>query len=438
MLTELLIILALIMANGLFAGAEIAIVSVRRTRVEELRATGSTSAEAVLQLQRQPERFLATVQIGITVVSATAAAFGGASLEERLVPWFEAIPILARYAQQLTLTVVVAGVSFASIVLGELVPKSLALRSAERYALLLGRPLVILSSLARPAVWLLTAVSNLLLKPFGDRTNFIEARHSAEELQLLVQEAARDGTVHPEAGVIASRALEFAELSAADVMVPRGRVVMLSRRANDLEIRTVLLEHPHTRIPIWEGREDNVCGYINAKDVLALAWGEKLIVLEDLLRPPYFAPELQPAVELLKDMRRQRVPMAIIVDEQGGMAGIVTFEDLVEELVGEIFSEHANADELYQREPDGAVRANGAAPIRDLNRNFGLVLPEDEGFSTIAGLCLAQTGRIPAAGEQIQLEGYRLEIVDASPRRVRTIRIVPVRAEESDPERSLG
>ena len=150
MFAELLIILALIMANGLFAGAEIAIVSVRRTRVEELRATGSTSAEAVLQLQQQPERFLATVQIGITVVSASAAAFGGASLEERLVPWFQAIPLLAPYARQLTLTVVVAGVSFASIVLGELVPKSLALRSAERYALLLGRPLVLLSSMARP------------------------------------------------------------------------------------------------------------------------------------------------------------------------------------------------------------------------------------------------------------------------------------------------
>lgn len=423
MLDELLIIVALILANGIFAGAEIAVVSVRRTRLEELKGGGTTAAAAVLELQQHPERFLATVQIGITVVSATAAAFGGASLEERLVPWFEQVPALALYAHQLALTAVVVLVSFLSIVLGELVPKSLALRSAERYALVLGRPLVLLSALARPAVWLLTATSNLVLRPFGDRTNFTEA-HSAEELQLLVKEATRGGTVHPEAGVIAARALEFAELSAADVMVPRQRVVMLSRRANDLEVRTVLLEHPHTRIPIWEGREDNICGYINAKDVLALAWGEKLIVLEDLLRPPFFAPEVQPAVELLKEMRRQRVPMAIIVDEQGGMAGIVTFEDLVEELVGEIFSEHAEADELYRWEGDGSVRANGAAPIRELNRNLNLRLPEDEGFSTIAGLCLARTGRIPGAGEQIELEGYRLEVLEASPRRVRTVRIV--------------
>jgi putative hemolysin len=251
--SEILIILALVLVNGVFAGAEIAVVTLRKTRLEQLVQSGSRRARAVRRLRDNPERFLATVQIGITVVGATASAFGGSTLAQELAPVLRAAPWLEDAADELALAAVVALVSFLSLVLGELVPKSLALRGAERYALLVGPPLRGLSSLARPLVWLLTASSNLVLRLFGDRTNFVEARISPEEIQQIVDEATESGTVDRRAGEIASRALDFAELTALQVMLPRARVVSLPRDATAEEVRRVSLEHGHTRMPVHEG-----------------------------------------------------------------------------------------------------------------------------------------------------------------------------------------
>ena len=224
-LTEVAIILALVAANGVFAGAEIAIISLRKTRLAQLVEEGRASARAVKRLRDSPGRFLATVQVGITVGGATAAAFGGASVAERLAPTLARITGLAHYAHQLAFALVVALVSYLTLVLGELVPKSLALRASERYALLVARPLLALSSFARPIVWLLTQSSNLFLRPFGDRTTFTEARLSVEELEQLVDEAGRAGALDEPTAEIASRALAFRDLTAGDVMVPRTEVV---------------------------------------------------------------------------------------------------------------------------------------------------------------------------------------------------------------------
>ena len=425
MLADLALILLLIVANGVFAGAEIAVVALRRSRVLELAEAGRRGARSVLALRSDPERFLATVQIGITVVSATAAAFGGSAVAQRLAPWLASLGVPESWAGQIALATVVALVSYLSIVLGELVPKSLALHRPETYALLVARPLLALSWIARPLVRLLTVSSNLLLAPLGDRTTFTETRHSAEELQHIVEEAAKAGTVHPDVGEIASRAIDFADLSAGDVMVPREQVVVLSRHAASDEVRRLLLEHGHSRLPVFEGRVDNVVGYINVKDLLAMAWERDLIVLDDLVRPAFFVPDATPAVELLREMRRRHVLIAMVVDERGGMEGIVTMEDLVEELVGEIFSEHVKHEpEWFHREPGGTVLVEGAAPVRDVNRALDLGLPEEEGWNSIAGLCLAVVGRIPATGERIPIaNGLTLEIVDATPRRVRMVRV---------------
>jgi putative hemolysin len=433
-LFELVIILGLILANAFFAGAEIAIIAVRRTRLRELADHGRRDARAVLALREKPERFLATVQVGITVVSATAAAVGGHSIAGRIAPLLSRV-VSARYADDLALAVVVAGVSYLSIVVGELVPKSLALKGAERYALLVGRILRALSWLTHPVVWLLTTSSNFLLKPFGDRTTFAETRYSAEELQLMVDEAMKAGTVHPGAGEIASRALDFPDLTAEDVMIPREQVVMLPRHAPPAEVRRTLLEDRHTRLPIYEGRLDNVVGYVSAKDLLPLAWEQRLVVLEDVMRPPFFVPETNKAVDLLQEMRRRHQPFAIVVDEQGSMSGIVTMEDLVEELVGEIFSENAKvAPETIKREASGTAMVAGSAPVREINRELGLDLPEDGNWSTVAGLCLALTGRIPQAGERIALaSGIVLEVVEATPRRIKAVRVHPPVHEQPSP-----
>jgi putative hemolysin len=425
-MTELVVILALDVANGIFAGAEIAVVALRKTRVVELADEGNRRARAVLALRDNPERFLATVQVGITVVSATAAAFGGASIAARIAPALSKLEWIGdEHANGVALGLVVALVSFLSIVIGELVPKSLALRSAERYALLISKPLLGLSWLARPIVWVLSKSANLVLKPFGDETTFTEARHSADELQQLVEEAAKAGTIDAEAGEIAARALELPALTALDVMVPRQDVIMVPRDATANELRHVLLDNTYTRYPVYEGRVDNVVGYIGVKDVLSHCLEGTPAAVEALMRPPFFVPESQRAVELLREMRSRRLPLAIVVDELGGTAGIVTIEDLVEEVVGEIFSEHTQyAPPPIQKQPDGSALVSGIAPIREVNRALGIELSEDGPWTTIAGLALSLAGQIPTVGQTLALpEGITLEVVDASPRRVRTVRV---------------
>ncbi len=363
------------LVNGFFSGAEIAVVTIRKTRLDQLVQSGSARARAVKRLRGNPERFLATVQIGITIVGATASAFGGSTLAKDLAPVLRAVPWIGDAADELALAAVVALVSFLSLVLGELVPKSLALRSAERYALLVGAPLRGLSSLARPLVWLLTASSNLVLRLFGDRTNFVEARISPEEIQQIVDDAAEAGSVDKRAGEIASRALDFAGLTALQVMLPRLRVVALPREATAEEVQRVVLEHGHTRMPVYEGSNDNVIGYVTMPDVLALLWGDGEFSLESILRPAYFVVASIPAVDLLAEMKRRRLQLAVVVDEQGGMMGIVTMEDLVEELVGEIFAEneaHPPPASTSGRAPDGSAPVPGEMRVHDLTRQLSL------------------------------------------------------------------
>jgi putative hemolysin len=274
----------------------------------------------------------------------------------------------------------------------------------------------------------------VILRPFGDRTTFTEARLSAEELQQLVEEAQKSGSLDPGAAEIASRALEFPTLVAADVMIPRHDVVVLQRTASPDDIRRVLLEHTHNRMPVVEGRDDNVAGYISVKDLIAVAFENKLIVLEDVLRKPYFVAENQRAVDLLNEMRRRRIPFAIVVDEGGGMSGIVTIEDLIEELVGDIFSEHAaHAPEPIVKQPDGSALVLGNTPLREVDRAMGTELPEDGDYTTIAGLVLDRAGHIPVPGESVTLpDGTNIETLEASARRVRLVRVRPPPARAAD------
>ena len=417
------------LANGVFTGAEIAVIALRRTRLAQLAQEGHASARAVQRLRDMPERFIATVQIGVTVISATAAAFGGASMSRHLAPRVaRAVPALAPLAEDVALGLVVALVSFLSLVLGELVPKSLALRSPERYALWVGRPLLGLARIARPLVWILERASNLVLRPFGDRTTFAEARLSAEEIEQMVEEAGKAGALDAASAEIASRALAFRDLTAADVMVPRSRVVSLPRDASPADLRRLLLEEGRSRMPVHGETADDVIGYVMAKDLAALAWEDRLIVLADLVRPVHFVPASARAVRVLRDMQLRRTQLSVVVDEHGGMAGIVTLEDLVEELVGEIVGEREEPQALYQPEAGGTALVRGDAPLRELNRALGLALPEGDGYSTLAGLGIALAGAMPERGARLTLpDGTEIEIVDASPRVVRTVRLRPPR-----------
>jgi len=427
LLFELAIVVVLILANGVLAGSEIAIVSVRKTRIQALVEEGRRGAAALATLRSQPERFLATVQIGITVVATTASAFGGATVAAQIEPLLRPWPGVGHYAHDLALGIVVAAISYLSLVLGELVPKSLALRAAEPYALFMSRLLLALSWLARPLVRLLTGSSNLVLRPFADRTNFVEARLSREELQQLVEEAAESGALDRHTTELTSRALEFETLKGSDIMVPRNRIVALPRNASRQDIQRCLLEERRSRIPVYEGVLDNVIGYVTAKDLLPLAWEGRLFVLDDVLRPVRVFIETTPAAQLLQFMKQERRRLAILVDEHGAVAGLVTFEDLVEELVGEFFGEHDRQADPILREPDGALLVRGDVGIRDVSRELGTPLEEPEGITTIAGLCGALAGGvIPQRGARLAArDGTVLVVLDASPRAVRRVRVIP-------------
>jgi putative hemolysin len=425
---EILIVLGLILANGLFAGAEIALLATRQSRLEELAGPGRTGSRALaaLALRARPERLLATVQVGITVVGATAAAVSGASLADDLARMIAVVLGPGRLARDLALAIVIVAYSFLSIVLGELVPKSLALRARERYALLAARPLRALAWLAQPLIWLLTAVSNLLLRPFGDRTTFTETRYSSEELRQLVKDAASKGEVHPNVGEIASRALDLAALTAVDFMVPRSEVVSVARDASREEVRRIVREHRHTRMPVCGAGREDVVGYVSVKELFARGT-ETEVTLDEVMRPAYFVPETMPATTLLDEMRGRRQPFAIVVDEQGVMSGIVTLEDLLEELVGEIVSEHHGRPPApIEREPGGSALVWGRVPVREVNRVLDLELPEEGDWTTIAGLCNALATHIATSGERLQApHGEILEIIEATPRQVQRIRVHP-------------
>lgn len=423
MVSELLIILVLILLNGVFAGAEIAILSVRKTRLAELLEEGNHGARALVRLREHPESFLATVQIGITVVSATAAAFGGATVAEELAIPISSVPALAPIAENLAVGVVVVVVSALSLVLGELVPKSLALRAGERYALLIGPVLGVIAWAARPLVVLLTGASNLVLRIFGDRTTFSETRFSSDEIQQIVDEATTSGSVDKHAGEIASRALDFSELDAYTVMVPRAEVVMLPRTADAQQAAAIARQSGHARVPVYEGREDNVAGFVNLREVLASALLEPQKTIDGLVHPIMFVPETMPAPKLLRKLQSERTHVALVIDEQGTIVGLVTVEDLVEELVGEIFSENDKPPTALVREADGSWIVAGNAPLHEVVRESGIELPDGD-FATVAGLCLHLSGSIPKAGTVLTTSnGVVLEVLDATPRRVRRVRV---------------
>ena len=427
--SELLIVVALLMVHGLFAGSEIAVLTVRKTRVKEAVRRKDRRAIAVNALRAKPERFLATVQIGMTIAGTAAAAFGGARIEQGLEPFYRGLGF-GTWAPATSLATVVLIVAITELVIGELVPKSLALRYSDRYSFFVARPLRTLSQAVRPIVWLLISLSNLVLRFFGDKTTFTESRLSKDELQQLVEEAAKTGSVDPRASEIASRALGFGEVTVAEVMVPRNRVVALRRSAPPDEIQRLILEEGHSRMPVYDHNIDNIVGYVVARDVLALSWQQGLVVLEDILRPAHKVPEGTRALDLLRELQRRHTQMAVVVDDNGGLSGLVTIEDLIEELVGDIMSEDDVAEQYFVREPAGTILVQGWAAVRKVNRDLHLDLPVGTDRTTIAGLCMSLAQAIPQAGEKLTTDnGTVLEVIEASPRRVRRVRIHPAQPE---------
>lgn len=437
-LLNFLIVTLLTLGNGVFAGAEIAIITIRKTRLAELQEQGSSAAGAVLALRENPERFLATVQVAITILTVTAAALGGAEISGSVAPVLESLGLPPGTAQPVAFWLLVVLQTFLSITLGELVPKSLAMRYAERYALFLAPLLSGLATVSRPVVRFLTWASNLVLGIFGDSTTFTETRHTREELQQLLDETAVAGNVDEQVSEIASRALDFEDLDASDVMVPRSDIRCISRGVTAAELSQLAHKVGHARLPVFEGSQENIVGLINVREALAYAHLHGELEMSALLHPVLFVAENMAAPAVLRELQHQRSHLAVVVDEQGSVRGLVTVEDLVEELVGEIFSENDTPTTQIRVEPDGAALVMANVAVHEVNRELSMELPEGENFSTIAGLCIHLAGRIPAQGDVLEADdGYRIEVVEATPRRVRLVRIRRSEADtEEDPKPS--
>lgn len=419
--TELLVIVGLVVLNGFFSGAEIALLSVRKTRLAELARSGKSTAKVALGLRSNPERLLATVQVGITVIGATAAAFGGSTLQAPVELWLRQWGI-GQYASQLAFVLVVSWISGLSIVLGELVPKSLALRSSERFSLVVAVPLMGVAIAARPIVWLLSALSNLVLRPFRDQTTFSEARLSPEELQQLVEDAAASGTVDPGAGDIASRAIDLSGLRVGAILVPRPQVVTLSYNASKEEVLRALEETPHARYPVIGDDVEDVRGYVLARELYSELVRNQSIDIEKLTRPVRFIVESRRAVEALRELQQHRTIMAVVVDEHGGFSGIVTMVDITEELIGDVIAEHSEEQRRIVSAGERVFSIHGTTPVHEVNRELDLNLPEGPGFTTVAGLAVNTAGHMMSLGEVVALPGgISAEVTEATPRQVRRL-----------------
>jgi putative hemolysin len=421
MLQELLIVLLLILANGFFSGAEMAIVASRRGRLRALAEKGDRRAQAALDLAASPDRFLPTVQIGITLVGTLAAAYGGDRLVRELTTWIanQAPPSVAAMARPIALTIFVMLLSFVTLLLGELVPKRLALRQAEAFARLAAPAMQLFAWIARPLVWGMSTATSAVLFLLGARQQ-TEPSVSVDDIEHLLETGRAEGVLEAVELSVASEALRLGERSVRDIMRPRIDVDALDIETPQAEIIGAIAMAGYSRLPVYEGSLDHIIGYVSIKDALRHTWMGWPIELRKMLHRPIFVPETMPLDRLLELFQKERNQLAIVLDEYGGTEGLVTLEDVLEELVGEIHDEHRQADaQAFVQREDGTWLVDGSVAVDDLVDRFGLKgepLPRD--YTTISGLVLAELERIPAAGDVVTWRGLRIEVVDMDGRRI--------------------
>ncbi len=408
----LIAVVVLVAINGFFVAAEFALITVRRTRVDQMIEEGRAGARAVRFAQDHVDTFIAACQLGITMASLGLGFIGEPALAGLIEPAIE-VPLgnLAPAAAQ-TVAVVVAFALITTllVVTGELAPKAIALASPERTALLVTPPTNWFSSAFRPVIWLLNTAGWVVLKPFGIRPTVEHAQvTSIEELKLIVMASYEAGLLGEDEQRMVSRVVALSSLNARQVMVPRTEVVALDIRATLDDVLAVVERHTHTRIPVFDGSIDNVVGVVNVKNLLPLLQHRerRFPGLRSLMKPPLNVPETMKVDDLLSQMRRRRLQMAIVIDEFGGTAGVVTIEDILERIVGEVQSELEPA-ELPQVEerPDGSALLDGLMLVTDVAEQFALDL-EGEGYDTIGGYLFGRIGRRPAQGDEIELTGGR-------------------------------
>lgn len=424
---ELLVIGLMIILNGFFSCSEFAIISVRKSRIARLVAEGDERARIIGDLQKDPHRLLALVQIGVTLTSATASTIGGIIAVDKLRPLLQRIDIeiLRHAAEPVAITCMVVLISYLLLILGELVPKAIGLQYADDIALRVAKPICFLSRAGAIAVGILTFSSKAVMKLLGisgDRDAFI----TREDIQHIVAEGHESGGVSETEKEYIRNVFEFTHTCVREVMVPRTRIVGLDLAAPREVVLSIVLDNMYSRYPVYCGSIEDIAGVVHGKDLLGRLVAGDAFDLTAIMLSPVFVPEGKKVNDLLKEMQRSRNQMALVVDEYGGLSGLVTTEDLIEELVGEIQDEHDTSETgAFERLPDGSLLVDGFLSVFDMAEVIKVKLEDDLPYDTVAGLILHELGCFPARGESIQWHGYRIICDEVTRTAILRVRITP-------------
>jgi len=425
MFGDLGLILLLILLNGFFVAAEIAFVTVRRTRLDELADEGDRRAARALRLLKDPGRFLAVIQVAITFLGALASAVAAVSIVELLATPLSGVSWIGERAGALALLIVTLLVSIVSIVLGELIPKGFALANPDRITLAASGPISLFAKIVSPLVALLVLLTKAISKPFGiDPTRTPEL--SAAEIRLIVEQGSQQGVLEAEEEQMISAVMSLSDSKLHEVMVPRIDIVAIDQEATFDEAVEVVLKEGHSRTPLYRESVDHIVGILYAKDLLRLiAAGGPRPRLRDIMRPALFVPESQSVDDLLHELQRRKVHMAVVLDEYGGTAGLVTIEDLLEEIVGEIQDEFDEEEPMKVEIGPGEVILDGRADIDELTELVEpvLELEDDEEYDTLGGFVYHRIGRVPVVGDAVVIEPFVITVIKVSGRRVGKVRV---------------
>ncbi|WP_430426805.1 hemolysin family protein [Parasphingorhabdus sp.] len=424
---DVAIIIVLVLINGVFAMSELAIVSARKANLHSLADQGSRGAKTALRLASDPGKFLSTVQIGITLIGIVAGAFSGASLGG---PVAERLQLFGM-SEELSITVgfafVIGLTTYATLVIGELVPKQIALRSAEKIAVLMAQPMDLLARISAPLVWLLDNSSALIFRLM--RLKRDQSSHvTADELQMVFAEATRSGVIEEHERAVIAGVVRMADRPIREVMTPRTEVDWLDIDATTEEIHAMLIESPHSRFPVAERSVDEICGVVQARDIVAAQLGGQKLDLRRSMHPLQKVPDQLDALDALTILREAEVPMILVHDEYGHFEGIVTPNDLLSSIAGEFVSDQ---DEKTQRSlierADGSFLVSGAMAIDALAERLGIKLPEDRDYATVAGHALAVLRHLPEEGEIFEDQDWVFEIIDMDGRKIDKLIVRPIR-----------
>jgi magnesium and cobalt exporter, CNNM family len=415
---DLAILAGLILINGVFSMSELAIVSARTAKLRLAAEKGSRGARMALALAGDPGKFLATVQIGITLVAIVAGAFSGATMGEPVAQRLHFLGLSPHNASTLGYVLVIGLTTFFSLVVGELVPKQIALRASVPIALVMARPMALVARIAAPVVWLLDTSSGLLLRLMGLHHRG-DHRLTAEELQMIFAEATRSGVIEEDERAMLSGIMRLGDRVVRELMTPRTEVDWIDLRASEAEMRETIARSPHSLLPVADGSVDKVVGVAKVREVLALLLAGKPVRLSRLMRKAEVVPDQLDAMDALRILQSSGLGMAMVHDEYGHLDGIVTSADLLTAMAGQFASHQDEGDEpdLVERE-DGSLLISGAMTADALAERLGLDLPEDREFATAAGYVLYMLKRLPTEGEHFTDQGWRIEVVDMDGRKI--------------------